>query len=240
MEYVYKYLNGKGDVVYVGITKDIKRRIAQHKVDKLAEINNPMIYYFPVKYRGDAEMLETYLIDFYRTSRFYNVAKTRKGKFSFLDICDELPWVVYDGKEKSNLKPFVVSDVVEISKAKEIIVEKKIYVDKFSSDEQILINFENEINKLKEKAQETFDFENTICDLLLSYAKNNPKNEIFKKGFYLHNKRKKAVYLLKERIVNHYKSYSDTKRKRQEWDKLVYLVGKIQDDIEKFESNLKQ
>ena len=132
VEYVYKYLNNRGDTVYVGITNDMHRRVKEHKSDKLSAIKNPLIFYFPVKYRGDAEMLETYLIGWYGTKKYYNVAKTRKGDFSFLDVVEDFPWQHYEEGMITDEKPFAISDVIgtkEVVVEKEVIVEKKIYID---------------------------------------------------------------------------------------------------------------
>lgn len=127
VEYVYKYLNNRGDTVYVGITNDMNRRVKEHKTDKLGEIKNPLIYYFPVKYRGDAEMLETYLIGWYGTKKYYNVAKTEKGDFSFLDVIEDFPWKPYTGDPTAEEKPFMISEVIG---TKEIIVEKEKIIEK--------------------------------------------------------------------------------------------------------------
>ena len=140
MQYVYKYLNNRGDTVYVGITGDMERRVNEHKKDKLAEVKDPIIYYFPVKYRGDAEMLETYLIGHYNTRKHYNVAKTRKGDFSFLDIIDDFPWELYKDRCQLSTKPFVISDVVatkEVIVEKEKVVVKKEYINNDKRDAEL-------------------------------------------------------------------------------------------------------
>lgn len=135
MQYVYKYLNNRGDTVYIGITNDMHRRVKEHKSDKLSEIKNPLIFYFPVKYRGDAEMLETYLIGWYGTKKYYNVSKTKKGDFSFLDVVEDFPWQHYEEGSITNEKPFAISDVIgtkEVVVEKEVVKYKKIYVDRNS------------------------------------------------------------------------------------------------------------
>ena len=76
--YVYRYEN-EGEIVYVGITSDMKRRVEQHKYDKLGELNNPIIRYFRVPSKTDAEILETALIGYYKTGEKFNVAKSKKG-----------------------------------------------------------------------------------------------------------------------------------------------------------------
>ncbi len=95
MEYVYRYISVEGDVLYVGITNNMARRVAQHKRDKLAKLKNASIQYFPVKYRADAELIESYLICKQDDPK-YNVSKTAKGSASFLDKIT-FPWIPYDG-----------------------------------------------------------------------------------------------------------------------------------------------
>jgi excinuclease UvrABC nuclease subunit len=92
MHYVYRYLGKKNEVLYVGITNNIGYRIKQHETDKLQEIKKPKIEYFAVKYRCDAELLETYLISHFHPR--YNVAKTKKGSVSFLNGV-EFPWIAF-------------------------------------------------------------------------------------------------------------------------------------------------
>lgn len=140
MEYVYKYVD-EGVCKYIGITNDLQKRFYQHTKDKLKEMLNPDVFYFPVCHRGDADMLETYLINYYKTGDYYNVSKTKKGDFSFLDICDRLPWVLYDGSIDTSLEPFSVSGLIG-KKNIEIIYkpvyrDRPIYVDKTNIDMQI-------------------------------------------------------------------------------------------------------
>ena len=132
-QYVYKYVDG-GIEKYVGITNDLPKRFYQHTKDKLNEMENPDVYYFPVKHRGDADMLETYLINYYNTGKYYNVAKTQKGDFSFFDVCDRLPWVLYEGSVDESLPTFSVSGLIG-AKNTEVVyktviknVDKAIYV----------------------------------------------------------------------------------------------------------------
>lgn len=99
MEYVYRYLNASGVTVYVGITNDMKRRVAQHKTDKLSNIRNGKVEFFGVENRTDADLLETYLINHFKTGNYYNVSKANRGDVSFLDGV-EFPWTEYvDGAE---------------------------------------------------------------------------------------------------------------------------------------------
>lgn len=110
MYYVYRYIGKNKEVLYVGITQDMKKRVYQHKRDKLAEVSkSARIEYFAVKYREDADLLETYLISHFNTGQRFNVSKTKKGNVSFLRNCEYLPWIVYDGSVDESLKPFILS-----------------------------------------------------------------------------------------------------------------------------------
>lgn len=105
--FVYRYIC-KGDVVYVGIANDLKRRIYEHKHDKLQFLDNPVIEYFSVRERNDADILETYLINSYKTGRFFNVAKANRGDVSFLDNI-KFPWIRYSESTPINEEYFTIS-----------------------------------------------------------------------------------------------------------------------------------
>lgn len=201
MEYVYKYLNHRGDTVYVGITNDMQRRVREHRSDKLSEIKNPLIFYFPVKYRGDAEMLETYLINWYGTGRYYNVSKTRKGDFSFLDVCNDFPWVQYGTCSTQNVKPFVISDVIgtkEVVVEKERVIEKKVYVEsEEDKHELVLLRLHEAKNALDNLSEET---DKQIEKLLRLRSKDNDNidREAVEEGLAIYKKRKKILELQKK------------------------------------------
>lgn len=185
MEYVYKYLNDRGDVVYVGITNNMTKRTKQHETDKLSNIRNPLIFYFPVMYRGDAELLETYLINHYRTGNGYNVSKTKKGDFSFLDICDELPWVRYDGHVDEKLKPFKVS----VIRQNDTVVEERIVYKDCPK------GFEGNIQMIDEHARQMVDFydDEISCEKEIIKKLEDlltiKESKIVKRGLELHRKK---------------------------------------------------
>lgn len=94
MEYIYKYTDmSDGIVKYVGITKDLNKRIYQHKRDKLGAIQSWKIEYAEYPTRADVEFLEGHLIALYGTAAYFNIAKSGFGKCSF-DL-DEIPWKEY-------------------------------------------------------------------------------------------------------------------------------------------------
>lgn len=231
MQYVYKYVNDRSDVVYVGITNNMKNRIQQHKSDKLKNIKNPVIYYFPVKYRADAEMLETYLINYYGTGRYYNVSKTKKGDVSFLDnICDSLPWTRFINKAELNLEPFVVS----ANFVKEKIIEKKVYVD-FNSTESAIRKKDEDAKIINEKLNELIDFENEIINKLQEMIRDFNSNDFIDKGLYLHKKRLLCARLMKK-CFQHYPFFFSKKNTEKKWNRLNLLMESIKWQIEEHEN----
>lgn len=109
MYYVYRYIR-RGTTIYVGITNNMKRRVKQHEKDKWAG-KHDMIMYFAVETRADAELLETYLISYYKTEKYYNISKTKKGEVSFLGDLSKLPWVEFKGTNNKELPCFTVKEL---------------------------------------------------------------------------------------------------------------------------------
>lgn len=203
MEYVYKYVD-RGITKYVGITNNLSKRIYEHTRDKLSKMKKPEIYFFPVMYRADADMLETYLIDYYDTKKYFNVAKTNKGQFSFFDICDRLPWVLYNGAVDDSIQPFSVQKVIG-SASKEIIYKEVVTCYDKDSDDYIIQKFWNEYKELEDYLNSEIESENLIINFLqkrLNEAIINQYDkdecEFIKKGLYLHRKRLQGFKLYKK------------------------------------------
>lgn len=195
MEYVYKYENDVGKVLYVGITNNMQRRVSQHKNDKLEIIENPIIYYFPVSTRADAEMLETYLINHYKTGQYYNVSKTKKGIFTFLDVCELLPWVKWNGECNAKEKPFVFSSLIGKENIKEVTVVKKVYVDSSKSISKKIDKQHNDRIQLRDAIKERTKYEEDVIEYLQKEIKAHPGNEIARQGLALHLQVRKAIRL---------------------------------------------
>jgi len=136
----------------------MNKRVAQHQHDKLATIKNPIIEYFAVESRCDAELLETYLINHYDTGKYYNIKKAGRGDVSFLEDV-ELPWIRYGGEDEPNV--FYVKSNVEVVK------EKVIYKNGGSSLDAKIREGDN---KIREIAQE--------CDRLERQVKNITETDI--------------------------------------------------------------
>lgn len=195
-QYVYKYVDG-GIEKYVGITNDLPKRFYQHTKDKLNEMKNPDVYYFPVKHRGDADMLETYLINYYNTGKYYNVAKTQKGDFSFFDVCDRLPWVLYDGNVNESLPLFSVSGLIG-AKNTEVVyktvteyVDKPIYIDEKSTSKREEKCW-NDIKKTSDYLKHEINCDTEVIKFLENLILDKEYSEcmdFIQKGLYLHKKR---------------------------------------------------
>lgn len=190
-QYIYKYVDG-GIEKYVGITKDLSKRLYQHTKDKLNEMKNPDIYYFPVKHRGDADMLETYLINYYGTGRYYNVSKRNKGDFSFFDICDRLPWVLYKGKADETLPLFSVSNLIGEENIKIVYKPQIVYMNN-DSDEAKWNHYIEKRKKLIDYLDCEIKTDTYVIDslnkLLLNGSYSNEHKQFIKTGIYLHKKR---------------------------------------------------
>lgn len=185
INYVYKYVE-KGVVKYVGITNNMQKRFYQHTKDKLSMMHNPDVYYFPVKYRGDADMLETYLINYYNTKSYYNAVKTQKGDFSFFDVCDRLPWVLYEGHVNEGLEPFTVSSVIGKKYVEPVEVVK--LVDRKSIDGMLW-----EHRECEKIAEDLIEFERKIIPFLEQLLALKPDSadaiSFIKTGLELHQRR---------------------------------------------------
>lgn len=208
MEYVYRYVDCNGETVYVGITRNMQRRVRQHQTDKLKDIENPTIYCFPVKYRGDAEMLETYLINWYGTGKHYNVAKTQKGDFSFLDVCNDLPWRQYGLCDLSMEKPFVISDIIATKKVvvkKKVRVREKVYV----KENPVVSGNDYQVQKLmidfKKGLKKSLEYEEFMCVRLMELQNEctDCSPIMLKKGAYLHDKRRRCLVLI-DKLSDYY------------------------------------
>lgn len=119
--YVYKYVLDKV-IIYIGITKDLKRRISQHgkKGDNIAEtawedINKSDVYYAECVNINMAELIESALINKYHPK--YNKAKTQE--WSGIPFIEPI-WYFY--KEKNDLTYDILH--AEIYQLKATIKEK--------------------------------------------------------------------------------------------------------------------
>lgn len=118
MQFVYRYIDSTGSIVYVGITKHLFQRIKEHRKDKLSNFSGT-IEYFAVSHREDADLIETYLINKWKP--MFNVAKKQKGDVSFLGDGQLLPWIKFVSTEQINNTPFSIESLAE-----QKIVEKTI------------------------------------------------------------------------------------------------------------------
>ena len=94
--YVYKYVMN-GEIVYIGYTKSLTRRINEHTADKLANLDCD-IYYFTCKTKTEATSFEFFLIQKY-TPKFN---KQNKPQTAFENCLLEPKWEKYN--KENNIK----------------------------------------------------------------------------------------------------------------------------------------
>ncbi len=244
-QYVYKYIDQFGRVVYVGITNNIKKRVAEHKHDKLGELKKPTVMYFSVKYRYDAEMLETYLINCYGTGKHFNVKKRDRGNVSFLGNPDALPWIAYDGKDK-DIEPFVVSGMshCEESNSQVLVEEREVikYIGNQPSDEQIIKDFHRDKEEIDDYLEcEKDNSKKIVKALMLALDNNHPfsrnkkvPDSLISEGIRLHTIRIEIIEKLLE-----YNSVPPTERDTKYGDKLFLEAAWISREISNHEQQLK-
>ena len=207
MYYVYRYVGQNGAVLYVGITNNMKKRVYQHTRDKLAEVSeNARIEYFSVKYREDADLLETYLISYYKSGQHFNVSKTKKGDVSFLGDVEAFPWAEWKG-EYNETSPFVN----DIGKRKTKFVYNP--VSDFASMNKATDAVYGQILYSREMIDSAINDEKKICDMLNELTGEEYKgllkvsNEKLLAGIDLHKNR---LYWLKELKRAYCKDFSNS------------------------------
>ena len=243
-QYVYKYVDGSGTVVYVGITNNICKRIAEHKYDKLSVLKKPTIMYFPVKYRQDAEMLETYLINHYGTGKHFNVKKKDRGDVSFLGECDDLPWIVFDGDVDSSATPFSLDSFVK----REVVTEEVVrevpvikYIDEPKNDEEAMAKFWKEqaeiLDYLKNESNEETKIINALKLVLVEdgqYEKNKRvSDKDIRIGISLHLERLSVI----EGMTSFF-GLSPIERNRSTIDELLKRAVIVNSKIESHEKSM--
>lgn len=103
MPYVYKYTD-KADnkVKYVGLIKvdtNFPHRFYQHRKDWWYADGDWSITYTEVTTQTDAEALEAHLIEYYKTTLYYNRAKAGWGLSEYLPDPKELVWKTVDNEQ---------------------------------------------------------------------------------------------------------------------------------------------
>ena len=103
MPYVYKYTDKTDNKVkYVGLIKadsNFPYRFRQHYKDWWHSEGDWSISYTEVSSRTDAEALEAHLIEYYKTTQFYNRAKTGWGLSKYLPDPNDLDWQTVESKD---------------------------------------------------------------------------------------------------------------------------------------------
>ncbi len=238
--YVYKY-ESNGIPVYIGITDNMKRRVSQHKNDKLKVINNPKIQFIKVENRADAEAMETYLISKYDTGSYFNVSKTKKGKAAYFDsIFDNIPWSDYNENTDEDIDIFrldLAHTVQTVYRDRVIERQKGFSFDKQQQEKHECIEY------LEEEAREERKIIPMLEDLLL----NPPSNKVvcpghlLEKGICLHKKRlnalERAIYVVRKSL-RPYRG-SELKEMQRELATLPFVLEDIIDAINEHEAHVR-
>ena len=91
--YVYKFINNKDEVIYIGRTKSIKKRINNHRHLPIeCYKNTAKIKYAKLNNKDEAAIYERYLINM--ISPLYNDQFNNKSNFNF-----ELPILKWENYE---------------------------------------------------------------------------------------------------------------------------------------------
>lgn len=95
MYYVYKHYDIYDNIIYIGITNDIKRRIIEHISDEKGHTpiehkrNIYSIEFATVMNKKEAEFYETYYINSYKPK--YNISKNSSNEYITIQL-PELNW----------------------------------------------------------------------------------------------------------------------------------------------------
>ena len=235
MQYVYRYIGNGKKVLYIGITSDMKQRVNQHKKDKLKDLKNATIQYFPVKSRTDAEIIETYLISTTKSCHDYNVSKTAKDKGSLLDEID-FPWMLYEGHVDKDAKPFVIPKTEIVHDEKYIYIprdrQSKV-IEEFTKDyKQSFLWFEKEIHFEREQARFLFYY----------HVLTRGSYWVELHGAYLHSTKwwrlKKAYRLLQQFFRSYNNDDRSISKTRYEFEQAMYDCIDLEKEIREFEKPL--
>ena len=245
MQYVYRYIGSDGNVLYIGITSDMRRRVNQHKEDKLKNLQFSSIQYFPVKSRTDAEIIETYLISTTKSCHDYNISKTAKEKGSFLNGVD-FPWESYTGRINKDASPFV------IPKTEKIYVKEKIYINakdgKKLSDSQFYDMFQSRLIQLTDAITECSKDIEIECDITTDLCDGYIRTGKFHYliGAYLHQKWLDSTvkaWKATKKYLNHFSIGSPDSNNpfsEQEYRDAVKKHNEIAAIVHSFEEQLKE
>ena len=155
---IYRFLNNKGQVIYIGKAKDLKARMANHNhlSDECYE-ETVKIEYCEFGTEDDIDLAERYLIPKYKPK--YNTEFKQRELGMVIYSLENLNWKIYTDKNEAsiNVCEYVV-DNNEIKRLSEEITELKISIDvmsemllEFSEDVQMKENLSKKINKVSKE-----------------------------------------------------------------------------------------
>ena len=117
MSYVYRFIDGKGNIIYVGKTVNINSRMQQHfsngHLDKQCYNSVAKIEYQKYKTESDSLIMETYYITKY--SPKYN--KLGQSRDVPTITFDEKNWKIYKEFKPIQVKPYKPSKLLKFALA---------------------------------------------------------------------------------------------------------------------------
>ena len=180
--------------------------------------------------------METYLINFYHSDRYYNVAKSAKDVSVLDNLCCGIPWVKFDKKKTVKAKPFVFEQKVE---EKIVEKEKTVYVDVNKDSVSAKIDWIWDwMTDLQIELDELIDFDEAIADGIRAYGID--KYDYFRmKGLALHTKRLCATRRLK-RISLFAPVWPQEKQGKADLRRrLIDIIARTKIQIEQYEEELR-
>ena len=117
MSYVYRFIDGKGNIIYIGKTVNINSRMQQHfsngHLDKQCYNSVAKIEYQKYKTESDSLIMETYYITKY--SPKYN--KLGQSRDVPTITFDEKNWKIYKEFKPIQVKPYKPSKLLKFALA---------------------------------------------------------------------------------------------------------------------------
>lgn len=209
MEYIYIFVNGDKEVIYVGRTKNIKNRIRQHfgkegHLEKEAYLMTTSIYYSCVHSANEARIYELYYISKHHPK--YNLVFGDGGEISF--ELPELSFSIFTLNQEmkfSNLfeeNEYLMSKIELLEKEKRIL-ENKIeeishYSKRIKSDFLELVEVNEKLHKYNSELKNLVEIngleEDSFSNFILSFTEKVSYRRVIMKYLYVDDSGKEHYF----------------------------------------------